>query len=101
MVGAQHLHDPGGVRRGGRGIAVDGPPYEIGRGAPVTSLPPGGIVFFRGAELMCAVVVLSAAKIQRFNAWRYYIRDVAFGDGRRAMLKTCGARWSCGGGRVG
>ncbi|MFH8371378.1 MobF family relaxase [Streptomyces sp. NPDC018031] len=27
--------------------------------------------------------MLSVAKIQRRNAWRYYIRGVAFGDGRR------------------
>jgi conjugative relaxase-like TrwC/TraI family protein len=29
--------------------------------------------------------MLSVAKIQRRNAWRYYIRGVAFGDGRRPV----------------
>ncbi|MFE2513341.1 MobF family relaxase [Streptomyces naganishii] len=29
--------------------------------------------------------MLSVAKIQRRNAWRYYIRGVAFGDGRRLV----------------
>lgn len=27
--------------------------------------------------------MLSVAKVQRRNAWRYYVRGVAFGDGRR------------------
>ncbi|MFE1901613.1 MobF family relaxase [Streptomyces yangpuensis] len=31
---------------------------------------------------MSPVGVLSVAKIQRRNAWRYYVRGVAFGDGR-------------------
>ncbi|MEU5958823.1 MobF family relaxase [Streptomyces sp. NPDC047525] len=29
--------------------------------------------------------MLSVAKVQRRNAWRYYIRGVAFGDGRRPV----------------
>ncbi|WP_327169963.1 MobF family relaxase [Streptomyces subrutilus] len=29
--------------------------------------------------------MLSVAKIQRRNAWRYYVRGVAFGDGRRPV----------------
>ncbi|MFE9382845.1 MobF family relaxase [Streptomyces sp. NPDC007025] len=32
--------------------------------------------------------MLSVAKIQRRNAWRYYIRGVAFGDGRRPHGQT-------------
>lgn len=29
--------------------------------------------------------MLSVAKIQKRNAWRYYTRGVAFGDGRRPV----------------
>lgn len=29
--------------------------------------------------------MLSVAKVQRRNAWRYYVRGVAYGDGRRPM----------------
>lgn len=29
--------------------------------------------------------MLSVAKVQRRNAWRYYVRGVAFGDGRRPV----------------
>ncbi|XMN04571.1 MobF family relaxase [Streptomyces griseobrunneus] len=29
--------------------------------------------------------MLSVAKVQRANAWRYYVRGVAFGDGRRPV----------------
>ncbi|MER8235120.1 MobF family relaxase [Streptomyces sp. NPDC094049] len=32
--------------------------------------------------------MLSAAKITRRNAWRYYVRGVAFGDGRRPVGRT-------------
>ncbi len=32
--------------------------------------------------------MLSVAKIQRRNAWRYYIRGVAFGDGRRPVGRS-------------
>lgn len=30
-------------------------------------------------------MMLSVAKIQRRNAWRYFVRGVAFGDGRRPV----------------
>ncbi|WP_229695642.1 relaxase domain-containing protein [Streptomyces lacrimifluminis] len=29
--------------------------------------------------------MLSVAKVQRRNAWRYYVRGVGFGDGRRPV----------------
>jgi hypothetical protein len=29
--------------------------------------------------------MLSIAKIQRRNSWRYYVRGVAYGDGRRPV----------------
>lgn len=29
--------------------------------------------------------MISVAKVQRRNAWRYYVRGVAFGDGRRPV----------------
>ncbi|WP_435059722.1 MobF family relaxase [Streptomyces sp. bgisy060] len=32
--------------------------------------------------------MLSVAKVQRRNAWRYYVRGVAFGDGRRPARQT-------------
>jgi conjugative relaxase-like TrwC/TraI family protein len=32
--------------------------------------------------------MLSVAKVQRRNAWRYYVRGVAFGDGRRPVGKS-------------
>ncbi|MFD3533382.1 MobF family relaxase [Streptomyces sp. NPDC058664] len=32
--------------------------------------------------------MLSVAKVQRRNAWRYYVRGVAFGDGRRPVGQT-------------
>lgn len=34
---------------------------------------------------MFSVGMLSVAKVQRRNAWRYYVRGVAFGDGRRPV----------------
>ncbi|MFF7361569.1 MobF family relaxase [Streptomyces sp. NPDC008125] len=32
-----------------------------------------------------AAGIVSASKVQRRNAWRYYVRGVAFGDGRRPV----------------
>ncbi|XMN04576.1 MobF family relaxase [Streptomyces griseobrunneus] len=35
--------------------------------------------------------MLSVAKVQRANAWRYYVRGVAFGDGRRPVGQSLNA----------
>ncbi|MEV3898371.1 hypothetical protein [Streptomyces anulatus] len=32
--------------------------------------------------------MLSVAKMQRRNAWRYYVRGVAYGDGRRPVGRS-------------
>ncbi|MFJ3914114.1 hypothetical protein [Streptomyces vinaceus] len=32
--------------------------------------------------------MLNVAKVQRRNSWRYYVRGVAFGDGRRPVSQS-------------
>lgn len=32
--------------------------------------------------------MLSVAKVQKRNSWRYYVRGVAFGDGRRSARQA-------------
>ncbi|MFG3467573.1 relaxase domain-containing protein [Streptomyces sp. NPDC047853] len=67
------------------------PPYGFGREVPV-NFPPHGIVLSRASEPVCAGAMLSVAKIQRRDAWRYYIRGVAFGDGRRPVGQSLNAQ---------
>lgn len=49
------------------------------------TIPHHGNALFRSSGLVFAAGMISVAKVQRRNAWRYYVRGVAFGIGRRPV----------------